>query len=301
MRTIANPTVEMDHDGYRQEPDESVLANSVAMTVLSYLSIDKTTVTVAKPSQGRLSITVPAPSKFAISCLAVGIGDKGHRMVAGLASAPWFSHLRRAVRGPSHATGHEITGMLNDVLEHMRGPHVVSVALPNRPNQNEVDAACTVGRAVRRRSAFAVVTVSQPCQAAMIHLGGAFDCLIQGDGSVYHHWYPSRTITEPLGGRPICYDLYDVCSLWAGRGGTFGIVDPMADALHVEISAEVELLAEVHQLASAKAARLDDPGRLSLFNVVAGVRSPATAVSFSDSRLIRQERAPERRQRKIGR
>lgn len=270
-------------------------SDPVVFSAMGYLSIDEGAVPAALPYTGGLSISVPGPSKFALSCLSVGIGDEGRRMVAGLASAPWFSHLRSAAQGPFYETGREGMNMLNGALEQIPGPHVVSVALPCRPDQAEVDAACAVGYAVRERNAFTVATVSQPSSAAMVHLGGTFDCLIQGDGGVHHHWYPARTVTEPAGGRPICYDLYDVCTLWAGRVGSFGVIDPTADAWHVEVSAENWSLAEVDRLVSAKVAGLAEPSRLRLFNVVIGAQQGATAVSFSDSELLRQQRAAARR------
>ena len=73
------------------------------------------------------------------------------------------------------------------------------------------------------------------------------------------------------------------------------MVVPTADALHVEVSAEIESLAEVDRLAAGMATSLEKPGRLCLFNVVAGARSGATAVSFSDNPVIRQERVAARR------
>ncbi len=269
-------------------------AGGIAFTVLSYLSIGEAEPQRAPPSSDGFLLDIPTRLDCAAGCLAVGIGGEGGEIVASLAAAPWFSHLRRAAHGPLRGIGRETEGVLSEVLGSMRGPHVVSVALPKRPSQAEVDVACSVGRAVRRRGAFTVATVSQPSQTVMFGIGGTFDCLIEGDGGLHHHWYPARTVTEPKGGRLVCYDLYDVCSLWAGRVGSFGSVIPNANALHVEVSAEVEALAEVDRLASGMAAGVEDPELLCLFNVVAGVRSDATAVSFSDNLAIRQERVTSR-------
>ena len=272
--------------------DEEHTLSPVALTVMSYLSIGEKTAPVISPSPNGLSIIVPTASDYAASCLAVGVGREGGEMVAALAAAPWFSHLLEGAVGPLGGSGREADNVMADVLGRMRGPHVVSVALPRRPDWSEVEAACAVGRAISQRGAFAVGTASQPSPAAMERLGKAFDCVIEGDGGLHHHWYPIRTVTEPADGRMICYDLYDVCALWAGRIGTFGVVVPAADALHVEVSAETESLAEVDRLATTVAARLKEPERLCLLNVVAGARPGATAVSSWSDPKIRKERVP---------
>ncbi len=254
----------------------------MAVTALRYRSVDERALKVDDRPQGRLSIVVPGPAKFALDCLAVGIGAEGGWIIAEMAASSWFSHLRHAAQGPSH---------IDHLLEPAGEPQVLCVALPNQPSQSDVGAACTLGRAGWLQKAFVVATVSQPSPTAMAQLGKAFDCVIKGDGSVHHHWYPSRTIIEPVGGRVICYDLYDVCSLWAGRLGSFGSVDPTTDALHVEVSAQTESLAEVDRLVWLEADKLEDSKRLRLVTVVPGANLGATAVSFSDYGLIRQHRA----------
>ena len=290
---MTSPNIDLTRERYREgrNPPVGCSTSSPPLTAMGYLSIDETVVQPAVTSTGRLSITIPMPSKFAVGCLAVGVGREGGAVVEALAGAPWFAHLRKAASAPSQAFGLSTATMMHDVLEGIRGPHVVSVALPRCPGQADVEAACAVAHKFRPRGAFLVATVSEPSPAAIAGLGEAFDCLVKGDGSLHHHWYPTRTVTEPRTGRLICYDLYDVCCLWAGRVGSFGAVHPTADAMHVEVSSEVASLAEVDHLAAEMAAGLVGPGRLQLFNVVDGAGSRATAISFSDCGFVRQERA----------
>lgn len=290
---MTSPNISLPRKRYREgrNPPADRSTRSPPLTAMGYLSVDETVVQPAVTSTGRLSITIPMHSKFAVGCLAVGVGREGGAVVEALASASWFAHLRKAASAPLYGAGPSTMTMLHDVIEGVRGPHVVSVALPTCPGQADVEAACAVVHKLRPRGAFLVATVSEPSPVAMAGLGEAFDCLVEGDGSLHHHWYPTRTVVEPRSGRPICYDLYDICCLWAGRVGTFGVVIPTADALHVEVSSEVASLAEVDHLAAGMAAGLVGPGRLQLFNVVDGAGSRATAISFSDCGFVRQDRA----------
>jgi hypothetical protein len=232
-----------------------------------------------------LALQVSHPADFAARCLAVGIGLDCGGVIDELACAPWFAHLRGTAIGSCSLTGkagcpHE-AGFLR-FLEAMLPLHIASVALPAAPTSAEFDLACELGRFLRRHRAFVVMTSALAPTEFLGHLIEACDCFVHGDGGPAHHQYPIRTVAEPASGRLVCYDLYDACSLWAGRVGEYGALNASADALHVEISSTVTTLEEVDALATGFADRLDNPDNLLLFNVVNGLGpTTATPVSFS--------------------
>lgn len=274
-----------------------LLLSPAVVTTLRYHSAAKRPAHVVSPTPRGLVIRVPNPD-YAARCVAIGIGAECGEMIAELANAAWFSHLRERCHGPERAADYRTPHDWVFGLEGMPAPHVASIALPAWPRREEVEIACEVGQRLRRAGAFVIMTTGEGQQAVITALGRAGDCLLRGDGSLHHHVYPTRTVIEPASGRVICYDLFDVCSLWAGRVGDYGSVVPDADALHVEVSAAVDSLADVDALVSGMAAELDEPQHLSLFNVVPGAGPGlASPTSFSDSVAVRQERAMARRDR----
>lgn len=216
-------------------------------------------------------------------------------MMADVAAAPWFRHLDATCLHTSRAAAAPSSCTFASLCETMPPPHVASIALPVASSAAQHEMAFELGRDLRRRGAFVIVTTAEPNAAILEHIGHAFDCVLRGDGGALHHAYPVRTVVEPASGRLVCYDLYDVCSLWAGKVGDFGVVDPQADALHVEMSSSVSTLEDIDALAADLSAGLDEPGNLRLINVVQGVSlSAATPVSFSSASSIEQGRATAR-------
>ena len=267
------------------------------VTYLRYRSAAKRPAHIVSPTPGGLVIHVPDPD-YAARCVAIGIGVECSATIAELANAAWFSHLRERCHGPDRAADYRTHDVWVFGLEGTPAPHVASIALPTWPRWAEVEIACELGDRLRRAGAFVIMTTGGGQQAIVTALGRACDCVLRGDGSLHHHAYPARTVIEPASGSIICYDLFDVCSLWAGRVGDYGSMVPDADALHVEVSAAVDSLADVDVLVSGMAAELDEPRHLSLFNVVPGAGPGlASPTSFSDSVAIRQERAVARRDR----
>lgn len=251
------------------------------VTALAYKSVNERAWAEHAPG-GFLRIVIPQPAKLAFDCLAVGIGAEGGRVVTEMATAAWFKHLRPTAHGPLN---------IIEMTEPTTRLVFLSVALPRQANDAEVERACMVGRAVASSWAFAVVTASQLDPSALAILGKVYDCIVEGDGGPHHHSYPARTVVEPPSARLICYDLHDVFSLWAGRVGHFGVSDPETDALHIELSDEIEKLAEVDRRIELGASKLLDRRQLAFFNVVAGARPGTTSISFSSNNAVRQHRA----------
>ncbi len=244
------------------------------------------------PPIAGISEVVPTIPDFATPCLAFGIGAGGSHIIEDLASAAWFSHLPRAVIGLGDLSG-QVEQAEGAFLQLLGGlpPRIVSIALSAAPTPGEIDLACQVGNYFRCNQKAVVVMTCGPGDAgALLRLGRAADCLVRGDGSLRHHHYPIRTVSEPGMGRLVCYDLYDVICAWAGRVGQFGMLIPQCDALHVEISARVPTLQDVDDLANGYRSQLNDEGRLVLFNVVDGADLPdATPISFVFSSAVQQD------------
>lgn len=137
-----------------------------------------------------------------------------------------------------------------------------------------------------------VATTALVADAALLWLGQACDCIVGGDGSDDHHHYPIRAISWPVEGRLICYDLYDVLSIWAGRLGRHGAARIDFDAMHVEVSASVGSLFAVDEIATKLLADMREGGE-RLVSVVDGVRDrAAVSTTFIRSSYVQQSRVP---------
>lgn len=258
----------------------------------------------AAGTSGPLLPNVPRPADFAARCLAVGIGTEGGWAIDELSSASWFAHLHRTAtksRCSIQQAGRGRNG-LRLLLKAFPTPQIASIALRKAPTSAEISLAYKLGCLLRDEyGAFVIITAVLTDTDMLEGLGQACDCFVEGDGSLIHHHYPIRTVSEPVGGRPVCYDLYDACSMWAGQVGEYGVFRPGADALHVEGSAAVTL-SEVNDFATGYGLRLHKSDNLKLFNVVGNASLPqATPISFRRHSLVCQDRASERAQKRVKR
>lgn len=264
--------------GFRAEPDQS--PNQVHPPDLPTLGLD-----LRLPDNRNQYVT---------RCLALGVGASGEGSIAALASADWFAHLRGTVSGPLHVTAPTLcaNGLPEEITGVCPAPHVASIALGSAPSEAEVGLACDIGNLLRSRGVFVVATTALVADATLLRLGQACDCIVGGDGSDDHHHYPIRAVSWPVGGRLICYDLYDVLSIWAGRLGQHGATWADSDAMHVEVSASVGSLYAANEIATKLLGAMKDDGE-RLVSVVDGIRDrSAVYTTFTRSPYVQQSRVP---------
>jgi hypothetical protein len=229
------------------------------------------------------SAAQPEPD-FAARCLSVGIGPAGRGTIDALMRAPWFAHLHSTVLGPRHPTIsaaplRDPAALCLPDAAHM--PHFATIALPAAPEPAELAFARGLGQSLRRARCFVIITAQGQCPQTLALYSDACDSVVRGDGSASHHHYPIRTLCEPPSGRLICYDLYDLCSLWAGRVGDYAVLAPAADALHVEITGAATTLLEADARATVMANQLDNLSALRLLSVMNGTgQTEVTPISF---------------------
>lgn len=229
---------------------------------------------------------------YAARCLTLGIGQVCGQLVEGMFRATWFSHLQETSEGPTRQVTRTASGSWAASLQNAPAPHVASIVLPAQPSPAETGVACALGRELQRRDTFVIVTTASADPTLPMLLGEACDCLLRGDGGMAHHSYPARTIVEPAAGRLICYDLYEVCMLWAGKLGTYGTLDSAADALHLELPLGMTTLQAADNAMGDAATQLDQPTSLQLVTItgLGNGRRVGTPVSFTKTRDIRQDR-----------
>lgn len=265
--------------GFRTEPDQ--LPNPVHPPDLSTLG---------------LGLRLPdSRDQYTTRCLALGIGASGEGTIAALASADWFAHLRGTISGPLHGTVPTLaaaSGLPEEIIGVCSTPHVASIALGSAPSESEVGLACDIGKLLRSRGAFVVVTTAFVTDAVLLRIGQACDCIVGGDGSDDHDHYPIRAVIWPAGGRLVCYDLYDVLSMWAGRLGRHGAARADSDAMHVEVSASFGSLYAVDEIATKLLGAMKDDGE-RLVSVVDSVRDrAAVSTTFTRNSYVQQSRVP---------
>ena len=185
------------------------------------------------------------------SFVAVGIGE-AHSFTEHLVDAPWSTGLRSPA-GKIHVEAIIDVKCIDfgalDFFADVSGPHIGSIALPSFPNVAEIEIAKRLTQYLNELGAFVVITGLEGSEAALALAGTSSDCYVVGDCSSEHHSYPARTIADPLKGRMICYELYDVLSIWAGRIGLFNGFLPQCDAMHIEVPASVGSLKDVDRAA----------------------------------------------------
>lgn len=222
------------------------------------------------------------PADYAARCLAIGIGQRCGQMIEDMVRAAWFGHLSETAEGPTRQITRTASGTWAASLQGTPAPHVASIALPAQPSPAQIGVARALGCELRHHGAFVIVTTASADTTLPALLGGACDCLLRGDGGMAHQSYPARTIVEPAAGRLICYDLYDVCVLWAGRIGVYGTLDPAADALHLELPSGTDTLQAADAVMTRVAAHLDQPTHLCLVTAGFGEgHGNGTPVSFT--------------------
>jgi hypothetical protein len=165
-------------------------------------------------------------------------------MIRKMADAPWSTALTTP---PGKAASMTVTRAFDvevgDILDGTPPPHVASIALAGNPTADEVALACRIGERLQERGSFVIVTGPATGRSMPGYIGS--DCYLAGNCGEEHHSYPARTVTEPIAGRMICYELYDVLRLWAGKTGEYGSLRHDADGLHIEVPASVGALEEV--------------------------------------------------------
>jgi hypothetical protein len=274
-----------------QEPE----SEAVVITALHYRSAAPQLDATPRPSVDGAALQLPKPADYAARCLALGIGQGCGQLIAGMARAKWFAHLRGTTEGPSRQITRTASGPWAASLQGTPAPHVASIALPTRPSPAQIGVARVIGSELRQRGAFVIVTTASADPTLPALLGQACDCVLRGDGCMAHHSYPARTVVVPAAGRLICYDLYDVCVLWAGRLGAHGVLDPAADALHLELPSGVTTLQAADAMMTKLAANLDQPAHLRLVTTGLGEGCrKGTPVSFTGAPYIRQDRSAAR-------
>ena len=188
---------------------------------------------------------------LSVSFVAIGIGE-AHRLIDHLNEAPWSTGLRSPA-GKVHVgvveslKSNDLLSL--DFLKEVCQPHVGSIALPSCPSVDELDLANRLTRHLHGLGTFVVITGLENSEVALASAGITSDCYVAGDCSFEHHSYPARTIADPLKGRMICYELYDVLSMWAGRIGTFNGFLPRCAAMHIEVPASVGSLKDIDRAA----------------------------------------------------
>ena len=252
-------------------------ADTPILTAIRYRPMVDPMLVATHPSSHQTSEALPFvilnSADFSAHCLAIGIGPECGNMVFGLGRASWFEHLRETIVHSELTDGltgsnTEASFWFSNALPHS---HVASIAMSKMITSEDIDLACMIGRLLMKYHTFVVITSSSTNPDFVARLGQACDCLISGDGSRSHHQYPIRTVIEPASGRLVCYDLHDVCCMWAGHSGEYGFFRSDADAVHIEVSTQVGSLNNSEAIVNNYRIQLNNQANLKLFNVVDGL------------------------------
>lgn len=226
-------------------------------------------------------------------CIAFGIGPGCESLIESAAVASPFQDGDRWIIDVAYTPGRLLDQNLDSAATSACPAHVASIAIPDTATPAEMELAFRLGHALRSQGTFVVITASVTNQRVLDELGIVADCIVLGGTGVESHLYPVRTLSDPEQGRLICYDLYDVLCIWAGRIGRHDAAWPEAEAWHLEISSSVGALAEVDRLAAALLEQVGATGMPRLVSVVDGLGSAlAAATGFRHDSSIMQARVP---------
>ena len=119
---------------------------AVVVTALHYRSTAPAQPVLAtQPSLSGVILPMSNPSDYAARCLALGIGQRCGQLIATLAHATWFDHLRETAEGPRRGLMRTVSDPWAASRQAALAPHVASVSLPAQPSLAELRAACAIG------------------------------------------------------------------------------------------------------------------------------------------------------------